>query len=112
MSVRGRLIAVGLLVACTMSACTTVPESSTEPTDQLEVVSWWTSGSEQRALRVLFDAYQAGHSEVTVTSGAVAGGAGSNAQVVLAQRLLAGDPPTSGRPSPAAPCGPTSTGAN
>ena len=93
MSVKGRLIAVGVLVACTMTACTTVPESSTEPTDQLEVVSWWTSGSEQRALRVLFDAYQAGHSEVTVTSGAVAGGAGSNAQVVLAQRLLAGDPP-------------------
>ena len=57
------------------------------------MVSWWTSGSEQRALRVLLDAYKASHADVTVTSGAVAGGAGSNAQIVLAQRLLDGDPP-------------------
>jgi len=93
MSIRGRRFAVGILVACTMTACTTVPESSNEPTAELEVVSWWTSGSEQRALRVLLDAYKASHADVTVTSGAVAGGAGSNAQIVLAQRLLDGDPP-------------------
>ena len=42
---------------------------------------------------MLFDAYKASHADVTVTNGAVAGGAGSNAQIVLAQRLLDGDPP-------------------
>jgi glucose/mannose transport system substrate-binding protein len=56
-------------------------------------MSWWTSGSEQQALTVLVDDYRAQHPDVTVTNGAVAGGAGSNAQVVLAQRLLSGTPP-------------------
>jgi glucose/mannose transport system substrate-binding protein len=57
------------------------------------VVSWWTSGSEQQALTVLFNAYRAAHPGATVTNRAVAGGGGSNAQVVLAQRLLSGNPP-------------------
>jgi glucose/mannose transport system substrate-binding protein len=57
------------------------------------VVSWWTSGSEQQALTVLFDAYRAAHPGAAVTNRAVAGGGGSNAQVVLAQRLLSGNPP-------------------
>jgi glucose/mannose transport system substrate-binding protein len=59
----------------------------------LEVVSWWTSGSEKQGLTVLFDAYRAAHPGATVINGAVAGGGGSNAQVVLAQRLLSGNPP-------------------
>jgi glucose/mannose transport system substrate-binding protein len=67
--------------------------SGNQNTPNLEVVSWWTSGSEQQALTTLFDAYKAEHPGVTVTNAAVAGGGGSNAQVVLAQRLLAGDPP-------------------
>ncbi|MGQ0719361.1 MAG: ABC transporter substrate-binding protein [Pseudonocardiales bacterium] len=59
----------------------------------LEVVSWWTSGSEHQALTVLFDAYRAAHSGATVTNAAVEGGGGGNAQVVLTQRLLSGNPP-------------------
>jgi glucose/mannose transport system substrate-binding protein len=74
-------------------ACAPDRGSSQKSTTDLEVVSWWTSGSEQQALTVLFDGYRAAHSGVTVTNGAVAGGAGSNAQVVLAQRLLSGKPP-------------------
>ena len=46
----------GRRAACT--ACTTQLRAS-EPTTNLEVVSWWTSGSEQQALNVLFDAYRA-----------------------------------------------------
>jgi glucose/mannose transport system substrate-binding protein len=93
MSLRGRLAALGLVIACVSIACAPGPGPSHEPTTGLEVVSWWTSGSEQQALNVLFDAYRAAHPGVTVRNAAVAGGGGSNAQVVLAQRLLSGNPP-------------------
>jgi glucose/mannose transport system substrate-binding protein len=94
MRLRGlRVAALGLAVVCAAAACTSDQGSGQEPGSSLEVVSWWTSGSEQRALTVLFDGYTAAHPGVTVTNGAVVGGGGSNAQVVLAQRLLAGDPP-------------------
>jgi glucose/mannose transport system substrate-binding protein len=89
--VRRRLAALAVAVACVSAACSA--GGADRPTGGLEVVSWWTSGSEQRALAVLVDGYRAQHPDVTVTNGAVAGGAGSNAQVVLAQRLLSGEPP-------------------
>jgi glucose/mannose transport system substrate-binding protein len=89
--VRRRLAALAVAVACVSAACSA--GGADRPTGALEVVSWWTSGSEQRALAVLVDGYRTQHPDVTVTNGAVAGGAGSNAQVVLAQRLLSGEPP-------------------
>jgi glucose/mannose transport system substrate-binding protein len=93
MRLRGSIVALGLAVVCALAGCAADRGSSPESTPNLEVVSWWTSGSEQQALTVLFDAYRAAHPGVTVTNGAVAGGGGSNAQVVLAQRLLSGNPP-------------------
>lgn len=98
MKLRGRAAALGLAmvfaaVASTAAACGSGQSSSRQPTAGLEVASWWTSGSEQQALTVLFDAFRATHPGVTVTNGAVAGGGGSNAAVVLAQRLLSGNPP-------------------
>jgi glucose/mannose transport system substrate-binding protein len=93
MRLRGRLVALGLAVACVLVACASDRGSGRESTTGLEVVSWWTSGSEQQALNVLIDAYRTAHPGVTVTNAAVAGGGGSNAQVVLAQRLLSGNPP-------------------
>jgi glucose/mannose transport system substrate-binding protein len=93
MRLRGLLAALGLVIACVSVACAHDRGVSQRSATDLEVVSWWTSGSEQQALTVLFDAYRAAHSAATVTNGAVAGGGGSNAQVVLAQRLLSGSPP-------------------
>jgi glucose/mannose transport system substrate-binding protein len=89
---RGRVAALGIAVACAASACAGTAQPA-EPTTELEVVSWWTSGSEQQALAVLVDGYRADHPGVAIAGGAVAGGGGSNAQIVLAQRLLSGDPP-------------------
>lgn len=63
------------------------------PTRNLEVLSWWTSGSERAALNVLFDDFRTAQPGVDVRNAAVAGGGGSNAHVVLASRLLGGDPP-------------------
>jgi glucose/mannose transport system substrate-binding protein len=64
-----------------------------DPTDRLEVVSWWVSPSEHPAFEVLLNAFKAGNPDVEVIDGAIAGGGGSNVQVALAARLRAGDPP-------------------
>jgi len=89
--------ALAVLVATaalgTASACSQSVETTTSPTDKLEVVSWWTSGSEHAALDVLFTDYKKAHADVTIQNAAVAGGGGSNVQVVLASRLRATDPP-------------------
>lgn len=59
----------------------------------LEIVSWWTSGSEAEALQVLFDAVQEEVEGLEVVNAAVSGGGGSNAQQALNARLQGGDPP-------------------
>jgi glucose/mannose transport system substrate-binding protein len=64
-----------------------------DPTDRLEVVSWWVSPSEHPAFEVLLNAFKAANPGVNVIDGAIAGGGGSNVQVALAARLRAGDPP-------------------
>ncbi|KUH85784.1 MULTISPECIES: ABC transporter substrate-binding protein [unclassified Mycobacterium] len=65
----------------------------TEPTDRLEIMSWWVSPSERPALEVLVNAFKADNPDVEVLGGAIAGGGGSNVQIALAERLRAGDPP-------------------
>ncbi|HEX9176007.1 MAG TPA: ABC transporter substrate-binding protein, partial [Mycobacterium sp.] len=64
-----------------------------EPTDRLEVMSWWVSPSEHPALEVLLNAFKAANPNVDVIDASIEGGAGSNVQVALAARLRAGDPP-------------------
>lgn len=63
---------------------------------KIEVFSWWTTGGEAAGLDKLiaqFNADNAGKYEVF--NAAVAGGAGSNAQAVLATRMQSNDPPDS-----------------
>lgn len=84
---------VMLLLVAVLTACTGTPSGNTAPTDKLEIISWWTSASEAAALNTLTDAFKQAHSGVTVTNAAVAGGSGSNAAIVLANRLQRGDPP-------------------
>ncbi|WP_345133260.1 ABC transporter substrate-binding protein [Dactylosporangium darangshiense] len=69
------------------------PTSATTDTKQLEVLSWWTSGSEAAALNVLLSAMHQTNPNVEVVNAAVAGGAGSQAVVALAKRLQHGNPP-------------------
>src|SRR5215210_3001490 len=91
-----RRLAVALALAMVAAvACTREDTVSDQATNNLEVISWWTSGSEEQALNVLFDAYRKAHPGVTIVNATVAGGGGSNASVVLAQRLLRGNPPDS-----------------
>jgi glucose/mannose transport system substrate-binding protein len=62
---------------------------------QLEVFSWWTSGSESAALDTLFNGFKAKDPGAEVVNAAVSGGGGSNARQALATRLQGGDPPDS-----------------
>jgi glucose/mannose transport system substrate-binding protein len=94
MTARRYIAAAVAALALMLTACgDDEPTSATTSTKQLEVVSWWTSGSEAAALDALFNAFRASNPGVDLVNGAVAGGAGSNAIVELAKRLQAGDPP-------------------
>lgn len=86
---------VGAVTALALTACSsgTPGAPSTEATNRLEVLSWWTSASEKPALDQLFTDYKAAHPGVEVVDLSVAGGSGSNVQVILAQRLKSGTPP-------------------
>jgi len=89
-----RLALAVAALALTLAACGgNSPTSATTDTKQLEVVSWWTSGSEAAALEALFAAFRESNPDVEAVNGAVAGGAGSKAIVELAKRLQDGDPP-------------------
>jgi glucose/mannose transport system substrate-binding protein len=84
-----------LTLALVLAACGGGGQTAnfSEPTDRLEVVSWWVSPSEHPAFEVLLNAFKAENPDVEVIDGAIAGGGGSNVQVALAARLRAGDPP-------------------
>jgi glucose/mannose transport system substrate-binding protein len=90
-----RLVVAALAaLAVGSGACgSDAPTSATTSTKQLEVVSWWTSGSEAAALDALLSAFRAANPGVKAVNAAVPGGAGSNAIVALAKRLQAGNPP-------------------
>jgi glucose/mannose transport system substrate-binding protein len=80
-------------IALVLAACQVAPGTTGGSTKNLEVLSWWTSGSESAALNVLFDDFRKANPGVSIVNGAVAGGGGSNAQVVLATRLQDNNPP-------------------
>lgn len=59
---------------------------------QVEVLHWWTSGGEARAIQVLVDDFKAAGG--TWTDMPVAGGGGDAARTALKARVLSGNPPT------------------
>lgn len=68
----------------------------------LEVFSWWTSGSEDAALKQLMSAYTAAVPGSNIVNGAVAGGGGGNAQAVLQTRLQGKNAPDTWQTHPGA----------
>ncbi len=83
-----------ITLAMVLAACGGGQKANfSEPTDRLEVVSWWVSPSEHPAFEVLLNAFKSADSGVDVIDGTISGGGGSNVQVALAERLRAGDPP-------------------
>jgi glucose/mannose transport system substrate-binding protein len=89
---RAAAVATAGVLSLTLAACGGSAPAAGGSGD-LEVFSWWTSGSESAALTTLFDAYAGANGGAKVVNGAVAGGGGGNAQAVLQTRLQGGNPP-------------------
>ena len=64
-----------------------------EVRNEVEVFSWWTSGSEAAALESVFEHFRAQYPETGIINASVAGGGGSAARPVLQTRLVGGNPP-------------------
>lgn len=94
-----RRVALGSALALTvgLAGCGGA-DNSAEGTDvqiDAEVFTWWTAGSEEAGLNALVQVLGKEHPNVRFVNATVAGGAGSNAQQVLDDRLAAFDPPDS-----------------
>jgi glucose/mannose transport system substrate-binding protein len=107
------LLAVLLLASMVLAACRPAPAPTAAPQEtaappapqateapatkagELEIFSWWTAGGEAEGLNAMFKIYSAKYPDVEIINATVAGGAGMNAQAVLATRMQAGDPPDS-----------------
>ena len=60
---------------------------------EVEVFTWWASGSEKLGLDALVGVFEEQNPDITFINGSVAGGAGSAAKDLLQSRLQANDPP-------------------
>jgi glucose/mannose transport system substrate-binding protein len=88
-------LAVALLLALPASGYGKSDASASAKKSQLEVFSWWTGGGEAHGLAALIKIWNRNHPNVPFKNETVAGGAGSNAKAVLAQRLASHKPPDS-----------------
>ncbi|MEN0130349.1 MAG: ABC transporter substrate-binding protein [Brevundimonas sp.] len=103
MRTRRTLLAVTAGLAAStllLSACGSDDPKSDDPgasgtgdASQVEVFTWWASGSEKTGLDALVKVFGEQHPETKFVNGAVAGGAGQAAKDLLQTRLQAGDPP-------------------
>ena len=84
-----------LVVALAIPAAGVGGQSSTAQSGELEVFSWWTGGGEAAGLTKVIGIWNKENPSIKFINAAVAGGAGTNAKAVLAQRLSANDPPDS-----------------
>jgi glucose/mannose transport system substrate-binding protein len=96
------IIGAGLVALLLLSACNddgdegdgvAAPEG--EVSGDFEFFSWWTGPGDSEGKEALLELYQEQNPQVDVVDAVVAGGAGTNAQAVLASRLQANDPPDS-----------------
>jgi glucose/mannose transport system substrate-binding protein len=87
-----------LLVALVLPAMATSKSSKPSAAAagcQLSVFSWWTGGGEAAGLSKLISIWNSTNASCQFKNETVAGGAGTNAKAVLAQRLAAHNPPDS-----------------
>lgn len=88
--------AVAAVLALALSGCgggPTATGAAAGGAARLEVFSWWTSGSEDAALKDLTQAFSTKFPSTQIVNGAVAGGGGGNAQQILQTRIQGGNPP-------------------
>ncbi len=107
-NVPARMGALAAVAAIAFSACTgggaspsasagasgatgTLPSPASS--GNLEIFSYWTAGGEAQALAAVEKVFNEQYPNIKITNAVVAGGAGSNANAVLAQRMQANNPP-------------------
>jgi len=73
-----------------LAACS---DDDTSGAAEVEVFTWWASGSEKLGLDALVAVFDTQHPDVKFVNGAVAGGAGSAAKELLQTRLQQKNPP-------------------
>ena len=88
-------LALALLLALPASGYGKTDVRSSAQKSELAVFSWWTGGGEAHGLQALIKIWNKNHKGTPFKNETVAGGAGSNAKAVLAQRLSAHKPPDS-----------------
>ena len=82
--------------ATSVPAATQAPAATVAPAPtDVEIFSWWVGPGEADGLAAMMKIFAADYPQYKLVNAAVAGGAGTNAQAVLATRLQAGDPPDS-----------------
>jgi glucose/mannose transport system substrate-binding protein len=86
---------VALLLALPASGFGKSEARGSAKKSELAVFSWWTGGGEAHGLAALIKIWNKQHPGTPFKNETVAGGAGSNAKAVLAQRLAAHKPPDS-----------------
>jgi glucose/mannose transport system substrate-binding protein len=86
-------LAAAVLVVLPGSGFAKTESPARQQAEQLSVFSWWTGPGEAQGLKKIIGMWNASHSTLKVKDEAIAGGAGSNAKAVLAQRLSAKKPP-------------------
>jgi glucose/mannose transport system substrate-binding protein len=93
------VLALVVITSLVLAACgtpTAAPAATTAPSAKnVEIFSWWVGPGEADGLAAMMKIFAAKYPQYTLVNAAVAGGAGTNAQAVLATRLQAGDPPDS-----------------
>jgi len=90
---RIRAVLAATAVSLALAACGPGPGADPDDPDQVEVFTWWATGTEKVGLDELVAVFAQHHPGIRFVNAAVAGGAGSNAKNVLAERLAAGNPP-------------------
>lgn len=81
------LVALFGVLAMTTTGC------GASDTNNVEVFSWWATGTEKAGLDALVQVFAQQHPDLNFINGSVAGGAGGNAKKVLGSRMVGGDPP-------------------
>jgi len=89
------LAAFALLLVSAAGYVGPTASGGTQASCQLQVFSWWTGGGEAAGLTKLIGIWNKTNASCPFKNETVAGGAGTNAKAVLAQRLAAHKPPDS-----------------
>jgi glucose/mannose transport system substrate-binding protein len=85
------LAATALVAAGALASVPAAAQSAAS--GQLEIFSYWTAPGEAEGLAAIEAIFQQEHPGVEIVNAVIAGGAGTNANAVLANRMQGGDPP-------------------